>query len=339
MTTPRTNDDRNDKQRAQQAREQEAEHEKTSQRDQRPRQGLKRSDEQEPHPFKKAEGEERKRLLDEKPFDFIERTKPEDRLDQTRQPGQLTRDNVNPNIPSVSPEETGPPNNRTINPGGIVDPKRLGMESRAGVDPPEMGEQVEQWPSLGLDHTKHGEDQIQEAKNRQRQAEEGAGGIGEVPLREMSINEPPGSDIYPGADTGPNQLPGDGSALPPGTELPPLVLTSIEPDVIPVQPEEITSKKITLTGENFTPACVVLFDDEEVPTVIVNTTTLEADVPIAPAPGTYDVEVQRGEDMSDVLTFEFVAPAGTRSSQKGARKPKKSEPAHKRANKRQKGKK
>ena len=316
MTTPRTHDDdRNDKQRAQQAREQEADHEKSRERDQRPRQGLKRADEQEPHPFKKAEGEERTKLLDEKPFDFIERTKPEDRLDQTRQPGQLTRDNVNPNIPSVTPEQTGDPLHRVPNPGGIVDPKSLGMESQAGVDPPKMGELPE----------------------KVEKAEEGQP---LEPLREMSINEPPGSDIYPGADTGPNQLPGDGSALPPGTELPPLVLTSIDPDVIPVQPEEITSKKITLTGENFTPNCVVLFDDDEVPTVVVNTTTMEADVPIAPAPGTYDVEVQRGEDLSDVLTFEIAA--AERSSQQREKqkpKPKKSEPAHKRANKRQKGKK
>ena len=98
--------------------------------------------------------------------------------------------------------------------------------------------------------------------------------------------------------------------------------------------------KITLTGENFTPNCVVLFDDEEVPTTIVNTTTLEADVPIAPAPGTYDVEVQRGEDLSDVLTFEIAAAErGTQQREKQKPKPKKSEPAHKRANKRQKGKK
>jgi hypothetical protein len=89
MTTPRTHDDgRNERQRAEHARKTEAEHERSRERDQRP--------------VEKAEGEERTRLLDEKPFDFIERTKPEDRLDQTRHPGQLTRDNVNPAIPSGS---------------------------------------------------------------------------------------------------------------------------------------------------------------------------------------------------------------------------------------------
>jgi len=157
------------------------------------------------------------------------------------------------------------------------------------------------------------------------------------PLREMSINEPPGSDIYPGADTGPNQLPGDGSALPPGTELPPLVLTDIDPDS--AQTDSMSDITLTVTGSGFTPNTVILFDDEELPTTLVNSTTLTASPPMQAEAGVVDVEVQRGEDMSDVLTFEFVAPAGTRSSQKGARKPKKAEPAHKRANKRQKGKK
>jgi hypothetical protein len=331
MTTPRTHDDgRNDKQRAQAAREQEAEHERSRERDQRPRQGDRRTSEQEPRDFKKAEGEERDHLLEEKPFDFIERTRPEDKLDQTRHPGQLTRDNVNPAIPSVRPEETGDPLHRVLNPGGIVDPKTLGMESRAGTPPPEPEAKPEQWPSLGLDHTKNPADQIKEAENRQRQAKEGSGGLGEQD-RLPSINEPPGSRIFTGED-GPNQIP-EGAALPP------LVLTSIEPDVIPVQPEEITSTKITLTGENFTPNCVVLFDDEEVPTTVTNTTTMEADVPIAPAPGTYDVEVQRGDDLSDVLVFEIAAAGrGTQAREKQKPKPKKSEPAHKRQKGKQKGK-
>lgn len=42
--------------------------------------------------------EERKRLIREKPTDYIERTKPEDPSDR---PGQKTRDNVTPKIPSV----------------------------------------------------------------------------------------------------------------------------------------------------------------------------------------------------------------------------------------------
>jgi len=56
-------------------------------------------------------------LLRDKPFDFIERTKPEDRLPIEESHGQRTRDNVNPNIPSAEPGK-----------GGIVDPNTLGME-------------------------------------------------------------------------------------------------------------------------------------------------------------------------------------------------------------------
>lgn len=51
------------------------------------------------HPHQKPEDTETERLLAEKPHDYIERTKPEDPVGGTR-PGQLTRDNVNPNIPS-----------------------------------------------------------------------------------------------------------------------------------------------------------------------------------------------------------------------------------------------
>jgi hypothetical protein len=337
MTTPRTHDDgRNDKQRAQHARELEAEHERSTERDQRPgRQGVARTAEGEHEPLHKAEGEERTRLLEEKPYDFIERTKPEDRIDGGTRQGQQTRDNVNPNIPSVSPEELGPPERRIPNPGGIVDPKKLGMESTAGTPPPAAENQPEQWPSLGLDHTKHGEEQIQEAENRQRQAEEGSGGLGEKD-RLPSINEPPGSKVHVGED-GPNELPGDGSALPPGTELPALVLTDIDPDRIPEQPDEITEVSLDVTGSGFTPATVVLFDDEEVSTSFVSPTQLTAQIPVGQGVGVYDVEVQRGDDLSDVLTFEIATAesgsGGARTADKAARKPKKAEPAHKRTKK------
>lgn len=60
-----------------------------------------------------------KLLGDERPFDYIERTKPEDRLPPETAHGQITRDNVNPNIPS-SPKGGER--------GGYVDPKSLGMD-------------------------------------------------------------------------------------------------------------------------------------------------------------------------------------------------------------------
>jgi hypothetical protein len=270
----------------------------------------------------KAEGDERRELLEEKPFDFIERTRPEDRLDPAG--GQQTRDNVNPNIPSVTREEIGPATKRVPNPGGIVDPKRLGMESQAGVAPPEPENKVEQWPSLGLDHTKDAEDQKEEAENRQRQAREGSGGLGETD-RLVSINEPPGSRVYTGED-GPNQIPDD-----PKHELPPLVLSDIDPDAAVVGSGSVA---LTVTGTGFTPNCVVVFDDAEVPTVFVSQTSLTADCPVSDVAEIVDVEVTRGEDMSDVLTFEFTAVArDSKTKREQQRKPKKTEPASKRTKK------
>lgn len=77
--------------------------------------------------------EAQQKVIEEKRFDFIEKSKPEDRidgdLDVRAGRGQLTRDNVNPAIPSAKPGE-----------GDIVDPKRLGMESQAGAAPPKREE-------------------------------------------------------------------------------------------------------------------------------------------------------------------------------------------------------
>jgi len=224
------------------------------------------------------------RIREEKQHhDFIERTKPDDPSDNL---GQLTRDNVNPDIPSAEPG-TGP----------IVQP-----ESNSGGVPPPKTEESE----------------LPE------------------PLRAHSINEPPGSDVIPGADTGPNQLPGDGSALPPGTELPPLVLSDISPDSADLG--SMVDFVLTVIGSGFTPNSVILFDDEELPTTFVNQTTMTASPPTQAEAGIVDVEVARGEDLSDVLTFEFVAPAGRRSSEKAERRPKKNTPISRRADKK-KGKK
>ena len=224
---------------------------------------------------------ERDRLLDEKPFDFIEKTKPEDRLNEGG--GQLTRDNVNPAIPSAEPGG-----------GGIVDPRSLGMESQAGVAPPAAtpyaGENVT--PDMAVAHM-------------------------------PSINEPFGSNLTTG-DAGP-------------AELPELTLTAIDPDRLPVQPASITEAGLRVTGTGFTPATVVLFDDEEVPTTFISPTRLDAVVPLVTEPGVFDVEVQRGDDLSDVMVFEIATAesgsGGARSSKEPARKPKKAEPASKRTKK------
>jgi len=60
--------------------------------------------------------EEMERMRREDPL-FLEKTRPED---PSGRPGQLTRDNVNPAIPSG--KRGDPPNS-----GGIVDPTSLGM--------------------------------------------------------------------------------------------------------------------------------------------------------------------------------------------------------------------
>ena len=309
MNTPRTHDDgRNEKQRAQQARELEMEHERSRARDQRTHEddeersksrkmtpggtdrpdGAQLRDDATPRQriaYEKDEPGFVERMAEEKQRpDFIERTLPEDPSDHF---GQLTRDNVTPDIPSSKTRE-----------GWIVDPNTLQMDqSQRGEQPPPVEGQPEQ---------REGEAPPIE------------------PLRTASINEPPGSNVLPGLETGPVQPPE-------GAELPPLVLTDISPDSVVVgsAPDLV----LTVTGSGFGPNCVVMVDDEDMPTTLVNSTTLTASIPVAAAADIVDVEVARGEDLSDVLTFEFVAPAGTRSSQKAERKPKKAEPRGKRQKK------
>ena len=332
-TTPRTPDDgRNERQRQQQGQSARAEREPDDGRNERQRQraageepeeGRTRrqqiaKEQQDPEFLKRME-EERKRP------DFLERTRPDDPSDHF---GQLTRDNVNPDIPSVAREETGPPQQRIPNPGGIVDPNTLGMDqSQQGTPPPAPANQPEQWPSLGLDHTKDANDQVQEAENRQRQLRQSGAAPGQQHTDEQdlamrnhlpSINEPPGSNITTG-DAGP-------------VELPPLVLSDIDPDTMVVGSGTFP---LTVTGSGFTPESVVVFEDAEVPTEFISPTELKADCPVADAAGVVDVEVHRGEDMSDVLSFEFTAVMREgREKRTPERKPKKETPRHKRANKR-----
>jgi len=240
----------------------------------------------------RTDDQERDRLLQDKPFDYIERTRPEDPSDHF---GQQTRDNVNPHIPSVPPEAVGPAHARIPNPGGIVDPNTLGMDqSQQGVAPPVAQQQ-------------------QDLTDEQKLALEN-----HLP----SINEPPGSDIVAG-DAGPVD----------GSNIPPLTLTAIDPDRMPVQPASITEAGLRVTGTGFTPATVVLFDDEEVPTTFISPTRLDAVIPLTTTPGVFDVEVQRGDDLSDVLVFEIATAesgSGARTSKEPERKPKKDAPAAKR---------
>ena len=289
-TAPRTPDDgRNERQRQQQ--DQDARTERAPD-DGRTRRQQIAAEQQEPGFFERME-EERQRP------DFLERTRPDDPSEHF---GQLTRDNVNPDIPSVTREEIGPPERRIPNPGGIVDPNTLGMDqSQRGVPPPPATNQPEQWP-------KHDQAQQQQAAPEQQHTDEQ-----DLAMRNHlpSINEPPGSNIMTG-DAGP-------------VELPPLVLSDISPDAMVVGSGTFS---LTVTGEGFIPDCVVVFDDAEVPTSFVSQTELHADCPVADVAGVVDVEVHRGDDMSDVLVFEFTAVMREgREKKPPARKPKKDKPS------------
>jgi hypothetical protein len=122
----------------------------------------------------------------------------------------------------------------------------------------------------------------------------------------FSLNEPPGSNVGGEAET-------------PPPELPALVLTSVDPvsAVISADPDV----PLTVTGSGFDATCVVVFDDADLATAFVSETELTASAPMAAAPAVVDVEVHRGDDLSDVRTFEFTAVAGRASA--STRKPKK----------------
>jgi hypothetical protein len=128
--------------------------------------------------------EAQQKVIQEKRFDFIEKSRPEDRIDgdidQRAGRGQLTRDNVNPAIPSAKPGE-----------GHIVDPKSLGMESQAGEAPPK----AEEPPTKPVDP-----DQPDPASPRI-----------------MSINEPPGSNVLSKTVSNPPPTAGHLPGQPPET--------------------------------------------------------------------------------------------------------------------------
>jgi len=156
-----------------------------------------------------------------------------------------------------------------------------------------------------------------------------------------SINEPPGSD------TAPEQPPEGGMPLPTpptGENLPPLSLGGIEPTSYELGEEAMDGDVflITATGTGFTPQTVLIFDDEELETTFVDPQHLTANAPVLDVPGEVDVEVQRGDDMSDIIAFEFVdAPTGetmrnTTTKKPPARKPAKAKDAPRKAGKKAK---
>ena len=133
-----------------------------------------------------------------------------------------------------------------------------------------------------------------------------------------SLNEPPGSNVG-GV--------GGGEPVPPE----PLVLSDVDPDAMVVGSGTFS---LTVTGSGFTPESVIVFDDADVPTTFVSPTELTADCPVSATAEIVDVEVHRGEDMSDVLAFEFTAVMrDAREKKPPVRKPKKDTPSSKRLKK------
>jgi hypothetical protein len=146
-----------------------------------------------------------------------------------------------------------------------------------------------------------------------------------------SINEPHGSQVIPpgaGAGTGEGVEHPPGSVPPgPGHGTAPKI-TSIEPDSVEIGGGNETFG-LVVTGEGFDDTCKIVFDDEEVETEFVNETTLRATPPMSDTAEEVDVEVERGSETSEVLTFEFTAAggAGSRQRKEPTRKPKKPTPS------------
>jgi hypothetical protein len=210
---------------------------------------------------------------------FIEKTKAED---PSGRPGQITRDNVNPNIPSADKERLIDECGRVDpNAGGIVDPNSLGM--------PQGGVAAKTPPTPDELRTQ-----------REAEAKEGT-----VSPREGSINEPPGSNVLGKTEEDvPDEIKQKGKP----------VLTSLEPDEAVSGEPDFT---LVISGDNFFSGSVIVFGDHDEPTTFDEEAgTVSTGVkPSLFAPATVPVKVRNGSMVSDPMEFEFTAPAGTRGGE------------------------
>lgn len=233
-------------------------------------------------------------LGDNRPFDFIERTKPEDRLPPETAHGQITRDNVNPNIPS-SPHG----GDRGM---GIVDPNSLHMEQGvAGAAVPKVPEGVPP-PTTKLVM--------------------GQGVAG-------SINEPLGSSIGSNMDDKGQPITG-GSGGTPAPDVAP-VITELEPDEATIGEETFD---MFVHGTGFTEDSVIVFAGQEEPTDLEDDGTLSTGInmDVWNGPDTVQVSVKNGDKMSNMMDFTFHAEPATRKAPPKANKRKgKGEKAKKKA--------
>jgi hypothetical protein len=198
-----------------------------------------------------------------------------------------------------------------------------GNPGHRGVNPDAPANSINKDPNDSINEPRHID---QNWPQRGKQGKSGPTGHEEVTQQGSvhSINEPAGSQVIPpgaGAGTG-EERPGQ------NPDSPPLKITSIEPDSAEVGGGNETFGLI-VTGEGFNDTCKIVFDDEEVETEFVNETTLRATPPMSDTAEEVDVEVERGGETSEVLTFEFTASGGgaARQRKEPTRKPKKPTPS------------
>jgi len=211
---------------------------------------------------------------------FIEKSTAED---PSGRPGQVTRDNVNPNIPSAAKEAREPDQCGRVdpNPGGIVDPNSLGMP-QGGVAP----------------KTPPTPDELRKQREAEAGQHEGELPDGTVAPRQGSINEPPGSNVLGKTEE----------------DVPPEILAKGKPVISGLEPDEAVSGDpdftLVVSGDNFYPGSVIVFGDNDEPTTMDGDTLSTVVKPSLFAPATVPVKVRNGSLVSDPSDFTFTAPAG-----------------------------
>jgi len=200
-------------------------------------------------------------------------------------PGQKTRDNVTPVIPSAPPRE-----------GGIVDPTSLGMP-QGGVQPvyppPVKSINEPRTPAEQSDHNALGTAALRSGPKPNTTLDPGDLPPGHF---NASVNEPPGSDVG-----------GAGNAIEEGGEgggTPDVVtLTGVTPATGVIGADV----PITAAGTGFTAASVITFGGTALATTFGSATSLSATAPgVAAAEGPVDVTV----DGSAPVTFTWALVAG-----------------------------
>jgi len=204
-------------------------------------------------------------------------------------PGQKTRDNVTPVIPSAPPRE-----------GGIVDPTSLGMEQggKPAVHPPPVKSINEpRTPAEQSDHNPLGAAVLQEDNTV---LTPGPGGSSRD---NASINEPPGSDV--GGEGSAVEGGGEGEG---GEEGEAPDLESLDPDE--ADAGDATDIVMHVHGTGFTEQSVIYFNGLAEPTTFVSETEVTTGVKpsLFTVPAVCPVTVRNGEHESDALEFEFLDP-------------------------------